>query len=270
VLKAPFSTSGRERVFLCGGGLDVLEARDEAWIRGRLARSGRLALEPWMDRVADLSLQLHCDAPTGGGRVVGVTRFACDARGRYVGTALGRRAAGLSREVRDLLYGGAAGGRVLEALEALGLWLARAFARLGHSGPAGVDLFLYRDPRDGSLAMRPVVEINPRWTMGRVALALEKRVAPHAVGAWVHLGGDELGGSPGAAWKLLRAGFEDDFARSPHPVVRRGIVATNDPYTARERLGVLVVEADVRSLLARAQAACPALGVRLAQLFAEG
>lgn len=52
---------------------------------------------------------------------------------------------------------------------ALGEWLARHH----YTGPLGVDVLFYRD-REGELRVKPVVEINPRYTMGRVALELDR------------------------------------------------------------------------------------------------
>jgi hypothetical protein len=43
-----------------------------------------------------------------------------------------------------------------------------------------VDAFLYRDEA-GAVCIKPVVEINPRYTMGRVAVELARFTAPNAV-----------------------------------------------------------------------------------------
>jgi hypothetical protein len=48
-------------------------------------------------------------------------------------------------------------------------------ADAGYHGPLGVDAFVYRDV-DGALKLRPVVEVNPRFTMGRLALAIARRL----------------------------------------------------------------------------------------------
>jgi len=46
----------------------------------------------------------------------------------------------------------------------------------GYTGPVGVDAMVHR-LADGSPALKPVVEVNVRMTMGRVALELQKRPA---------------------------------------------------------------------------------------------
>ena len=51
--------------------------------------------------------------------------------------------------------------------------LLNLLERHGFSGPLGVDAFLYRDV-DRELCFKPVVEINPRYTMGRVAAELAR------------------------------------------------------------------------------------------------
>ena len=45
------------------------------------------------------------------------------------------------------------------------------------AGALGIDSYLYRE-KDGRLAHRTLCEINPRFTMGRVAHEIRKQVAP--------------------------------------------------------------------------------------------
>ena len=47
--------------------------------------------------------------------------------------------------------------------------------------PFGVDAMVYRDLA-GQLKIKPLVELNPRTTMGHVSLALTKRLASGVVG----------------------------------------------------------------------------------------
>jgi hypothetical protein len=55
--------------------------------------------------------------------------------------------------------------------------LEQRLQRAGFRGAIGVDAFVYRD-RDGALRCKPVVEINPRYTMGRIAHEIRRQVAP--------------------------------------------------------------------------------------------
>jgi len=66
-----------------------------------LARQGAVVVEPWLDRVVDLSVQL--DVRDDGARVLGVTRFFADRRGQYAGHVVGRFDADLEPDARRLL-----------------------------------------------------------------------------------------------------------------------------------------------------------------------
>ncbi len=53
--------------------------------------------------------------------------------------------------------------------------------RVNYLGPVGIDAFAYRDA-DGRVRLKPIVEINPRYTMGRLTVELMKHVAPGSRG----------------------------------------------------------------------------------------
>jgi uncharacterized ferritin-like protein (DUF455 family) len=162
VAKADFSASGRNR----------------RWFDAppNVPMPGSWVVERWFDRVADVSVQLTMRG--GRASVDGVGRFLTDARGQYQGAVLGDPTAGLAPEVSRWL-GGRLGEWMAAAVALLEPWLAR----LGFEGPAGIDAMIVRTP--SGLKFHPIVELNPRMTMGRVALALSRRVSRAAV--WWHL-----------------------------------------------------------------------------------
>jgi hypothetical protein len=169
VAKAPWSTSGSDRIY----GSDAPTETQRAWVERVVRRQGRVVIEPWLTGVLDLSVQLE------GGRVLGVTRFATS-RGAWRGSWVGRFTDGLPRRLRQWL--GRAG--VREVMEATGRTAAAAAAARGYHGPLGVDALVHRTA--AGLGLRPCLEWNPRFTMGRVALALQRRQAAGAVG-WFHV-----------------------------------------------------------------------------------
>lgn len=238
VMKAPWGTSGRGALRVDG----ALDRAQATWLARTLERQGAVVVEPWLEREIDLSVQL--DARADGARVVGVTRFFADRRGQYAGHVVGRFDAGLGQDARRLLSsreGGAPSGLdvLLAAARAVGADLAAA----GHRGPAGVDALLFRDVK-GALRLRPLVEVNPRTTMGRVALALGERVAPGHVGLWLHVPAPRARkASHASLLDLARCAGERLPARVD---ARRRLVAgalvTNDPSSARTVLTLLVVE----------------------------
>lgn len=146
LLKAEHASSGRGN----------RAARDDAPTRGWLRKQGTVTAERWLDRVVDLS------AVYAGGRLLGLTRPLNDARGRYQGHVVGHAFDGLAPEVHRFI---AAQG-LRDRYHQLGRELALP-------GRWGVDLMIHRTA-EGELALREVVEVNPRTTMGHYALALRR------------------------------------------------------------------------------------------------
>ncbi|MFZ5480111.1 MAG: DUF455 family protein [Myxococcota bacterium] len=226
VLKAPLGTAGRgNRRF----GPDV-----EAWAREVIARQGAILVEPWLARVLDLSVQF--DVGEGHVRVHPWGRFLTDDRGRYRGAVLGRALDDVEPAVRRLLR--EQHGRLVEAAEHLG----RAMAATGFRGPAGMDALVHRTG-DG-YALKRIVELNPRVTMGRVANALGRRVRPGRTGLWVQVSREE---ARAKGFRGLADWAADLRARAPLAVagepaqVTAGALFTTDPDRAERIVTVLVV-----------------------------
>jgi len=55
--------------------------------------------------------------------------------------------------------------------------------RADYLGPVGIDAFVYRTPQ-GECRLKPIVEINPRYTMGRLTVELMRRTAPGSCGVF--------------------------------------------------------------------------------------
>lgn len=229
VLKVPLGTAGRGQRRVCCG---PLTGKDAAWA----ARHGRLVVEPWLDAVADLSVLLDL-TPGRRDPLLAITRFLTR-QGTYAGHVVGRRLDGLPPEVMRGLYAGTPS--LMDRLVHAARQIAAA---LPGTGRVGVDALLYRLP-GGALRIKPVVEINPRTTMGHVALALERRIAGARTGLWlswslrqVRTAGFADLGTAGAA---LEAAAPLTTEGDP-PRWTGGILCTHDPSTARQRLTALVV-----------------------------
>ncbi len=160
-LKPRFGSSGRGRV---GGG-----RRDVSAIRGalpRLAERGGAVLEPWLERVRDLSAQLVVE-PGGGVRLLGTVELLVSPAGVYQGH---RGSVDNKGRVTSLCPED-------EHLREAAAQLAAEAGAEGFVGPCGVDAFLFRGP-GGEHVFRPVVEFNARFTMGTIALGLLRRALP--------------------------------------------------------------------------------------------
>lgn len=167
LLKAPMSYAGR-------GHLRVNAASDPAktrgWIENTLAGHGGIVIEPWLDRVLDFSALYEMKA---GGEVslIGLTRLENDAAGRFLGIRVSPKwGTLLEPEAALFLF------REARAMEIYQEQIPPLLGKLlpGYIGPLCVDAMLHRRV-DGSLALKPVVEMNVRLTMGRIAWEWMKR-----------------------------------------------------------------------------------------------
>ncbi|QEG23972.1 DUF455 family protein [Mariniblastus fucicola] len=136
-------------------------------------------VEPWLERVVDLSFLWHVDQ-AGELKFLGWTRPLVSKGGRYEGTKLGSPFYDCDPEVRKFLLS-----EKCLKLKLTQQWLERnllpELTSRQFRGNFGVDAFVFRN-RESSLKIRPFVELNPRTTMGHVALAIEKRTADGAKG----------------------------------------------------------------------------------------
>jgi hypothetical protein len=204
--KPRVGTSGRGRVAGCAGALD------RAALAGglaRLARCGGALLEPWLERRADYSTQLYVD-PDGPlvllGTLVQVMapsgvpfglRGLVDARGRVT-----------------------SGAEVDAALREAAVAVAEAARAEGFRGPCGVDAFVFTGP-DAAPVLRPVVELNARFTLGTLALAAVRRALPRLR--------DRLGLSPGRAVAFFFGLGPPQGGWPAPPDTRDGLVLPADP-----------------------------------------
>ncbi|HKJ23362.1 MAG TPA: hypothetical protein VKB65_00970 [Myxococcota bacterium] len=171
-LKPRLGTSGRGRVAGRAGRLD--RARLGRGLE-RLAERGGAMLEPWLERTADLSVQMHLgDGVTLLGSLEQVVSPA--------GVFLGHRG---EVDSRGRVFSGHADEERLREAAAL---VGAAARERGYVGPCGLDAFTFVDPEDRGesesesadrrAVLRPVVELNARFTAGTVTVGLVRRVLP--------------------------------------------------------------------------------------------
>ena len=131
-------------------------------------------VEPWLNRVVDLSFLWNISTD-GVPTFLGWTRPVVSKGGRYEGTVLGSPFFDCDVDIRQFLLGNRC-----QKLHETARWLEEnllpELRAVGFQGNVGVDAFVYRDA-ESALKIRPFVELNPRTTMGHVALAIEKRIA---------------------------------------------------------------------------------------------
>ncbi len=161
LLKAPYACAGRGHLRV---NTDSVPEKTRGWIDNTLAAHGAIVVEPWLDRVLDFSALYEMKA---GGEVtlVGLTRMENDAAGRFLGIRVSPKWGNvLEPEMAEFLF------REARAMEIYQNMIPGHLGKIlpGCTGPLCVDAMVHRRV-DGSLALKPVVELNVRMTMGRIA-----------------------------------------------------------------------------------------------------
>jgi uncharacterized ferritin-like protein (DUF455 family) len=221
----------------------VISDSQKAWINRALKNGSELVVEPWLDRVMDFSAQLEME-PLGI-KLCGYTTLINDLKGQFqANSAEPNYRKRLPSNVRTLFS------EPVDIANQLQLLFAGVLDRLevelqkvGFLGPIGIDAFVYR--ADGKHRLKPIVEINPRYTMGRLTVELMKHVVPGAHGEFRIINKSQL----------RAEGFDDfaSYAKSvelkhpikleghPKPRICTGAVFLNDPETAQVCLAVFQV-----------------------------
>ena len=167
LLKAPYDCAGRGHQRVKS---DSSEQEIRRWITKMLSNHGGVVVEPWLDRVLDFS-SLYEMTASGEVKFIGMTEMENDAAGRFIGTRVYPKwGTGIPPEVAEFLF------REAGVMAWYKVKIPSALSALleGYIGPVGVDAMVYRNA-DGSLALRHIIELNVRMTMGRVALELQKK-----------------------------------------------------------------------------------------------
>lgn len=239
VVKAIFGSSGQNQIRLFDGELREEQMR---WLQHILRDQGCVVVEPLLDKIVDLSLHLDIIAP-GETTVKGWTRFFTDRRGQYRGTLVRDALAGLSVETREFLYGGAREPGWLQRIsEMLADHLAARALGSGYTGPVGIDALVYRE--ENGLRLKPIVEINPRSTMGRVALQLSEQVDSTRAAVWLTLSRKNIRAAGFASVAEFAKRMESRFPLERMPdgkQLNKGVLFTTDPHRGQALATLLLI-----------------------------
>lgn len=162
VVKAPLSSSGRGLQILRKGRIN--EANKQ-WIGAVLEQQGYVCVEPWLDKILDLSFQFQL-SESGSVGYLGNSWFFTNSNGQYGGHYLNFRLPDYLLPYREKLHLAAA--KLCEELE-------NSPFTASYSGPLGIDALFFRNAA-GTVQLQPCIEINPRFTMGNLCLQLEKLI----------------------------------------------------------------------------------------------
>jgi uncharacterized ferritin-like protein (DUF455 family) len=214
------------------------------WIEKAAENRRQLVVEPWLERVQDFSAQL--EMTPDGLKLCGYTGLITDGKGQFQGNwAAPKFERRIPASVIDLFHEPPDIATRLHAHYAeIFSVLEAELRRADFLGPVGIDAFVFRTPA-GVCRLKPIVEINPRYTMGRLTVELMKQVAPGSYGLFKLLN-----------HSMLRAEGFDSFAAyarslterhpmhhegEPVPKIREGALCLNDPAQAQVCLAVFQV-----------------------------
>jgi len=220
------------------------------WMENVFARNQQLVVEPWLERVQDFSVQL--EMTPDGLKLCGFTGLINDARGQFVANfaeshhhrRIPAKVVSCFREPADI------SGRLLEFYGEIFDRLEAELRAVDFTGPIGIDAFVYRDV-DGRVRLKPVVEINPRYTMGRVLIELMRQTCQNSVGLLRLVNVAQLrteGGFPAYA-RALEDRFPLQLEGELAPRIREGALCLNEPARAKVCLAVFQVGIAIEPLL---------------------
>ena len=237
ILKQDLATAGRgQRRVRCDA---PLAEQDQAWFRAMLERGCGGLVEPELDRLLDLSFLWNV-GPNAKLESLGWTRQLVTQGRRYAGTRLGRPFSDCDDELSRFLFSNGCA-----RLHWLRDWLAERIGaeliRANHRGNFGVDAFLCKHP-SGQLQIKPLCELNPRTTMGHVALRMEPKLAPGVIAEFRILQHQE--------WEASRLRLREfELAAAPDGRLRSGVVMLGEVEPGSLLVPLLAVGSEAIDLL---------------------
>ena len=168
VIKANFGMAARER--LLGRG-PTLSLAQQSWLTRRLDADRAVFFEPWLRCRAEAGIQWTVPPLSQGEpQLEGITTLRCDSQGGYRGSEFSLDTT-IPRQWQI----------AVDHCEQV----AKRLQAGGYFGPLGIDAAIYEDST-GTTHLRPLQDINVRFTMGRLALGFRRLLRVGEQGEWQH------------------------------------------------------------------------------------
>jgi len=222
---------------------EILDTQ-KRWLQRACEHGRELVVEPWLERLMDFSVQLEMGER--GLKLCGYTGLLNDARGQFIANfAEAHHHKRIpARIIAQFNASADVSGQLLEFYGEIFAALEKELAAREFTGPIGIDAFVYRDAA-GTAKLKPVVEINPRYTMGRVLVELMRQTCQNSFGRFqlvnrTQLRAEGVEDFPGYAQRLAEK-FPLQLEGEPVAKIRSGAVCLNDPAKAQVCLAVFQV-----------------------------
>ncbi|MEI6391314.1 MAG: hypothetical protein WCT12_09425 [Verrucomicrobiota bacterium] len=227
-------------------------AAQQRWLADALQGGRQLVIEPWLERELDFSVQLEMGPRSI--KLCGYTGLINDRKGQFQANwaaanhdrRLPANVAALFGEPADI------SGRIQRLYGEIFSLLETELQHAGFVGPVGIDAFVYRTDQ-GGCRLKPVVEINPRYTMGRLTVELMKQTCPGSCGLFRLVTRAQAradGFADFAAYaRFLSERFPMQLEGEPVPKIREGVLCLNDPAPAQVCLATFQVSRTLNQII---------------------
>ncbi|HEV2695060.1 MAG TPA: DUF455 family protein [Verrucomicrobiae bacterium] len=222
---------------------EILETQ-KRWMQNAFAHKRDLVVEPWLERLMDFSVQLEMGER--GLKLCGYTGLLNDARGQFIANfAEAHHHKRIPAKVISQFNAPVdISGQLLASYAEIFTALEKELTALDFTGPLGIDAFVYH-ATDGTAKLKPIVEINPRYTMGRVLVELMRQSSQNSFGRFqlvnvVQLRAEGHKDFPAYA-QMLEEKFPLQLEGEPLPKIRSGALCLNDPAKAQSCLATFQV-----------------------------
>ena len=223
---------------------EILETH-RRWIANAVENDRQLVVEPWLERELDFSVQLEMSED--GLKLCGYTGLINDAKGQFqANVALPGHQKKIPANLIALFHEPPDIAQRLHALYAeIFSLLEEELRRAKFFGPIGIDAFAYC-AADGKVRLKPIVEINPRYTMGRLTVELMKHVAPGSRGFFKLVSRKQALAEGFADFSTYARSLNEKFSiqlkGEPSPRISAGAICLNDLAQAQVCLAIFQID----------------------------
>ena len=180
IVKQDLSASGQnQKRISCK---EPLSKADQKWLQSVFGKGQIVVVEPELDRVLDLSFLWHLEPAANAATFMGWTRPIISTGRRYTGTKFGNVFGDVDAKLKRFLLSDRAA-KIHSVAQWLEPRLMSELSSRNFAGYFGVDALVCRANTDdqnrskSEFKIKPLVELNPRMTMGHIALKLSQKVA---------------------------------------------------------------------------------------------
>jgi hypothetical protein len=158
VIKSPYGFAARDRVLGRG---PVMAHAQAQWAKRRFTMQETLLFQPWLEVKREYGIVMELEE-NGRFNILGISDLQTNGAGTGIGYLLGRKIK--PDRMRDF--------------ESIASMVAPRLTRAGYFGPVGIDALEHTG------GLLPLLEINARYTMGFIAIAVERATSPRSPVLW--------------------------------------------------------------------------------------